>query len=448
MAFATSAERTVLWDQFSYTGDPDDFSWVLPVLPGAYLEESTDAWFEALEAVTTTNVIAPSLPCLGGSASRGGFSCGGGDDSLESAGSDTSAGRGTVDGVTVVHQGTVGPYETVTLGSTDGDALRKWLDAHGYVVPDGIDPVIDAYVDEGHDFIALRLQPGKDVQQMTPVRVVTPGGPSQLPLRMVAAGIDDGVAITLFVIAEARHAMPDLPEMSVRWDDLGWNWLSSTSNYLTLRADALAENGGETYITSFALEQALSARVTRPDGIQARYSLAGESAFFGAYDNFADLYFAQAAANDGVSDLCGTPRDSMPFAEAGLVVENCRSDGVGPCDSLEAGRISSGDFECGGYTDIAAALIGMHPTSAWVTRLELELPRTALDMDCVVEPAASQKTVESWHVARRHVNPPCNPSPWSSSIRPAARGEGRTVGWALAGLGAAWLARRVLRRRA
>ena len=59
MAFAVSDERTVLWDQFEYSGSPEDFSWVLPVLPGAYLEASTDAWFEALETVTQTRVLAP-----------------------------------------------------------------------------------------------------------------------------------------------------------------------------------------------------------------------------------------------------------------------------------------------------------------------------------------------------------------------------------------------------
>ena len=35
MAFAVSDERSVLWDQIQYSGNPTDFSWVLPVLPDA-----------------------------------------------------------------------------------------------------------------------------------------------------------------------------------------------------------------------------------------------------------------------------------------------------------------------------------------------------------------------------------------------------------------------------
>jgi glycogen synthase len=30
MAFAISETQTVLWDQFQYQGEPEDFSWVLP----------------------------------------------------------------------------------------------------------------------------------------------------------------------------------------------------------------------------------------------------------------------------------------------------------------------------------------------------------------------------------------------------------------------------------
>jgi len=60
MAFALSPTRTVLWDQIQYAGDPEEFSWVLPVRGDAKLETADDAWFEALEAVTSTRVSPPS----------------------------------------------------------------------------------------------------------------------------------------------------------------------------------------------------------------------------------------------------------------------------------------------------------------------------------------------------------------------------------------------------
>src|SRR5262249_26457206 len=64
MVFAVSPARTVLWDQISYSGEPSEFGWVLPVNHGAYVQVSTDAWFEALDAMTTVHVTAPEVQCL------------------------------------------------------------------------------------------------------------------------------------------------------------------------------------------------------------------------------------------------------------------------------------------------------------------------------------------------------------------------------------------------
>jgi hypothetical protein len=260
---------------------------------------------------------------------------------------------------------------------------------------------------------------------------------------MVAAGVGDSVDITLYVIAEGRYAMPELPEVSVYFDQLEWNWTSSTSNYLTLRADALAQNGARSYLTSFARERAFSEAIVRPDGLTATYNTTGGS--FGGYSTFDTLYFAQAATDDGTADACSALL--RPYTDSETVVENC-SDLGGPCDTLPSGQLSSRDFECGGYTDVAAALIGMQPTATWITRLEMTLPKTALDHDCVVDLAASQKTVESWYRASRSVNAPCHPSPWTGSVRPLEPGEGRTASLGLAALAALALVRRARRTRA
>jgi hypothetical protein len=112
--------------------------------------------------------------------------------------------------VYVLRGETVGAFQTVTLRSSNGDALSRWLAVNGYAVPDEVRPIIAAYVAEGADFIALRLRPGAGVQEMTPVRVITPGGDPLLPLRMVAAGTLETVDIVLYVIASSRSDMPDL----------------------------------------------------------------------------------------------------------------------------------------------------------------------------------------------------------------------------------------------
>src|SRR5882672_3176272 len=127
MAFAVSDNRTVLWDQIQYAGNPIDFGWVLPVAPGATIELSNDAWFEALEGATSARVTAPALKCVSGSGSG----CFRSSDGSSSGGISSEPGFGN-GGVVVFHQESLGPYETVTLRATDSGALRTWLESHGF----------------------------------------------------------------------------------------------------------------------------------------------------------------------------------------------------------------------------------------------------------------------------------------------------------------------------
>ena len=93
MAFAISETQTVLWDQFQYQGDPADFSWVLPVRPGAYVEVAEDAWLASLDTFTSPVVVPPQLNCA--SSNGGGCSCGANEsDAAQARGFDGSANGG------------------------------------------------------------------------------------------------------------------------------------------------------------------------------------------------------------------------------------------------------------------------------------------------------------------------------------------------------------------
>lgn len=417
MAFAVSATRTVLWDKFEYTGSPGDFAWVLPIKHGAILEASTDAWFESLEAVTKTRVSSPPLQC----ASSVGGGCGLGQGS-DAKGSGESEYIGT--GVTVVHQGTVGPYETVTLQSQSGSELTDWLNANGYAIQPDAQPIIDTYVSEGADFIALKLQPDKGIQEMTPVRVVTPGGDPILPLRMVAIGTGAHVSIVLYVIGEARYAMPDLDESTISLSDLTWDYSKNNSNYLKLRSDALDQFLGHTYLTTYARRGAFYE--TAQDAL-------GTSVFYGSLDggiigsdNFSDLYFSQAYENDGTfypPSTCALDGIRSALESTDVVTEDGAS-GIPSSRFVCDAQVVAGEEPKPPYSDIAAAVIGMHPSNVWVTRLELNLPREALSMDCVVEPSSSQDRVNNYLLALHVKNRPsyCDEPVFTSRV---ARGSAR-----------------------
>ena len=416
MAFAISTSRTVLWDQIQYSGDPAEFSWVLPVRGAATLEAAEDAWFDVLDAVTSTRVSPPQLNCLiQSSGSSGCDGCGASESATSGRAAPTAFDPNS--GVVVTHQGTVGPYAYVQLRASSTESLTQWLPANGYAIPDSAAAVIAAYVADQFDFIALKLRPGIGTRQMTPVRVITQGASPTLPLRMVAAGTGAFVGISLYVISESRFEAVGYNNTTIDPSNLTFDWSANRSNYADLRTAALASAGGNTWLTTFAARGAFSRSWSDALGQPIVFSL--QSGQLGNAASLASLYFAGAASNARSSVVCA------PFSELesdNRVVDTCvtsaaadaapaesleggsleggSSDGASDrapdaarapegggvlpvgqhtCTAAPSGQIAASSLECGSLTDLSAALIGMHPADVWITRLDANLPRAALD---------------------------------------------------------------------
>lgn len=435
MVLSVSPRQTVLWDQIQYSGEPSAFAWVLPVKRGAVLSVGSDAWFETLEAATAVRVTAPNVSCGGGWFACGGFS--------SDAGGLAEGGFG--DQVTVLHRGTVGPYETATLATDTRGALNAWLSENGFAVDPSTQPVIDAYVDEGFDFIALRLQPGKDVREMKPVRVITPGASPTLPLRMVAAGTGANVAITLFTISEARLETQGFASVSIPRDLLAWDFGAQESNYGELREKTLAAaDGGRAFLTPYAQQGSLLS-----PGFGAPLTTAGSQS---PVDTIAAAYVQQGLANGETDDTSCALRFPELAQERRVVVNPCPpgaklSDPA--CGEVTGDTIDARAFACGDLDDLAIALDGLHPGDVWLTRLEANLPRAALDTDLVLAPAASQEPVSNQLTARVSVNVEafCGAATPVVDDDGTSRRRGKLVGLTLGGLALlAAVARRGARR--
>jgi hypothetical protein len=172
------------------------------------------------------------------------------------------------------------------------------------------------------------------------------------------------------VIGDGRYRLPDLVEQRIAYGDLTWNFRDRESNYLALRRSALSLDAGYSFVTTFAKQAPFDAP------LRAMATKRGLS-----QGNLADLYFAQAAEDDDRSNDCG---NSLPkLLEAPIIEENWEASSLP----------GSGALVCNGYSDLAAALVGLRPARAWLTRLELNLPKYALSMDCVVQPHEIQDEV-------------------------------------------------------
>lgn len=459
MALSISPAQTVLWDQIEYSGDPQDFAWVLPIKPGAVLQVSNDAWFEALEAATATRVVAPQLNCPSPPfEAEGDSGCNsspfGSRSSNELAGADsvgTGSGGNLPPPVDVVHQGTVGPYETVTLHANVQGALTTWLLDNDYDIDPDIQPIIDAYTAEGFDFIALRLAPDQGVKQMLPVRVVSPGAVPALPLRMVAAGTGANVALTLYVIGEGRWGTENFPGGTVDDANINWDFTTSASNYADVRAGVIGGADGRTWLTSYAKKGALLSNIDNPiTGFPVQYQLSDSTQTF----TIAETYVQQGLINGETSDTSCQFAATAHADSGDLVVNPCPSDG-GACDPVPLGFIDARGLACGALDDLAVALTGMHPRDVWVNRLEADLPRAALASDLAIEASAEQVEVENWLPASTATNEPCPIVKAGVALPPSKTkgdpGDRKRRNQVAAGLtllfAASMLARRALRRR-
>ncbi len=235
MVIALGVEETVLWDQFAYTGAPDEFAWVLPVpKSGAQVELASDAFVQEIDAGTAP--IVQSVDC--GEQAGG---CGYGGEF-----------RNPADEVDVLQRQTVGPYETVTIDADDPGAIYAWLGQNGYAFPPEGVAALDHYIAQESAFLVLRLRPGAEVSAMRPVRVRFRGFMGTFPLEMVTLGASGSVELSLFVVAEQRYAARNYATVAIDEDDLVWDASSATSNYDDVFGATIEEHGGRAWVTEFA----------------------------------------------------------------------------------------------------------------------------------------------------------------------------------------------------
>jgi hypothetical protein len=400
MAFSIQKQRTILWDQIVYSGNPREFAYVIPAKPGTKLEASTSAWFSALETSTRPIIMAPQGGYGGGGYGGNDYASGGccsslsSADALSGAGSSENAKRENVE---VVAQSVVGPYETVTIRSTDAQALQKWLTDHGYAVPESSGPIIASYVEAGLDFIALRLQPGKDVRAMEPIRIISPGTDISLPLRMMQIGAGAKVGITLYVIGEGRYRSASFPEAPIDFTKLIWDYGQARSNYQELSLAAMATENGRGFITEYADKPSFDAKApAAQSGMTSNTGLA--SAYAAACPTYGE---PRPKPTDPGADDAGSGADSAA-SDAGTDANNDDAGDAGtdastePEATLDAGK---GPTIVAACDDLDVAVTDMALNDVWVTRLRANLPNAALADTLRLEAAPKQEKLDNVHYA-------------------------------------------------
>jgi hypothetical protein len=107
----------------------------------------------------------------------------------------------------LLEQQTLGPFEVSTLAATEAAALSDWLAENGYDFPPGMAEVLQAYVEQGWFYVAIRLTPGTTGEalagELDPLWITFPSTELIYPMRATAMATGF-MPVYLYVLADHR----------------------------------------------------------------------------------------------------------------------------------------------------------------------------------------------------------------------------------------------------
>ena len=253
--------------RIAYTGNAEDFSWVVPVPDTPEISIGTDTTFNELDFSTQPlfqlqqegNVCEQDellvFPVTDASAES---------DSLDEQGS-----------VVIEQQLEVGPFDIDIVSSDNPDDMSIWLQDNGYLLTDRGTELIEPYVLDGMKFVALKLRSGESSGNIQPIILDYPSDRPMVPIRLTAVAAEEDMGVLVWVVNDQiGRAIPDnylhvVPNYArVDWFSGPFNAYAS---YQSLVTDAMNESGGQGFATDFAgtLDASIAGSLTGPELVES-----------------------------------------------------------------------------------------------------------------------------------------------------------------------------------
>lgn len=202
----------------SYSGQSNDFAWVVPVPSRPQVKIIHGALFHELE-----NIVEPAPP------PRRPMPTGRANGAM-------SAPRPPV---VVLERKTVGAYDVSVLSATDGGALQRWLHTNGYLLPSSAKRPLAGYVREHWTFVACRIKVPGNAQGLrqgvlAPLSLTFPSQNLVYPMRL--SSVNPRPFHVLLYLLQPQQSGRLLP---VQWPhgvppQLQYASVSATASYPTL----------------------------------------------------------------------------------------------------------------------------------------------------------------------------------------------------------------------
>ena len=169
----------------SVEGRSEEAAWILPVPAHATVKLADPKLFEALQTLTRPQERVEYI--------RGDGAVGG------------APGAGAP--VTVLERQELGPFDVATLAASDSAALSGWLSANGFVFAPGLQEVLEPYVAQGWEYVAVRLVPQATAEGLSgdldPLWVTFDSDTLIYPMRATSLAREP-LPVFLYVLAEHR----------------------------------------------------------------------------------------------------------------------------------------------------------------------------------------------------------------------------------------------------
>lgn len=238
--------------QIQYAGPADSFAWVLPVAGSPEIGVSSNAAFARLQSATNPQYLLTTR--VEGTCRDDGILRGAGSPSA-AADAGAAAPDGGAPPVTVVDQGSVGPYDYVVIAvdpaaEPASDVAVTWLQDEGFDIDDAGAERLAPYLEGGMNLLAFRLTKGNDAGSIRPVVISFGSGLASIPIRPTAVAAVADMGVMVWVLGEHR-AVP-VNYMSLELNEALIDWINPSRNYGGVVTEAANQAGGQGFVTEMA----------------------------------------------------------------------------------------------------------------------------------------------------------------------------------------------------
>ncbi|MGH1346588.1 MAG: DUF2330 domain-containing protein [Nannocystales bacterium] len=256
--FVMDGDEIEVHIRVEYEGEAENFAWLIPAssVPTDF-NVGSQALVDAVKAATvpTYGITNTADDCsLDDNEGFGTGADGAGDSGDPSGGSATEGGN---DGPVVLAQEQVGAYEITVIGEAEGGDLTAqqvfdWLEENEYQQDESALPIIEEYLAEDHNFIAIKLTGGADVDELHPIALKFDHTNPCVPLRLTRIAAVDDMDVRTYFLSDSRVVPSTYKHVLV--NALKIDWTSQASNYKEVITKAVDADGadGRAFVTEYA----------------------------------------------------------------------------------------------------------------------------------------------------------------------------------------------------